>query len=451
MSLIKMLFGRENWFLVLVLILVGLEQGIRIATILLPNRIRLWFYNKSQRLYLWVFPELMCDGMVGAMCSAKDTVDLCGIHGYAVEEHFIRTSDGYLLCLHRIMPKIKPKQSPSPRPPILFVHGLMMNSEVWVTNMKRKNNLPLVMCDEGYDVWLANLRGNKYSKKNSRYPSEKKDFWDFSLDNYIVFDIPASIDYVLSVTNRDKINLVGFSQGSIILLAAMSMHPHSYKSVNALLAFAPTISPKYYQSKIVQAIMNANSQFLFLLFSRKSLLASVTFWQAVLYPPVFAKIIDLSLNFLLDWSSKNINDEQKVVSLSHLYSFTSVKAFIHWTQIVRSKVIQMFDDNPGPQTSYYTNLNRIARYPVENIKLPILTVYGASDSLVNIDVLKTVGDHFEDFIKVPNYEELDLLFGRNCYEDVYKPTLEKFNEIARPQSSSSASTSSSKAARKVIA
>lgn len=124
----------------------------------------------------------MSDGVVGAMCSAKDTVDLCAIHGYAVEEHFIRTSDGYLLCLHRIMPKLRAKQPSNSRPPILFVHGLMMNSEVWVTNMKKENNLPLVMCDEGYDVWVRNLKmDNVLRSKIFIFPNEHQ--WHETVQN----------------------------------------------------------------------------------------------------------------------------------------------------------------------------------------------------------------------------------------------------------------------------
>lgn len=36
-----------------------------------------------------------------------------------------------------------------------------------------------VLCDNGYDVWLPNARGNTYSKGHKHYSTKDREYWDF--------------------------------------------------------------------------------------------------------------------------------------------------------------------------------------------------------------------------------------------------------------------------------
>ncbi len=68
-------------------------------------------------------------------------------------------------------------------------------------------------------------------------------------------------------------------------------------------------------------------------------------------PPIFVQVIDAALVFLFSWYSRNISQEQKLAAYAHLYSFTSVKAVVHWFQIMRTGAFQMYDDDAH---SFYT-------------------------------------------------------------------------------------------------
>ena len=56
----------------------------------------------------------------------------------------------------------------------------------------------LVAAQAGYDVWIGNLRGNKYSYEHERLdPAENpKEFFDFSIEHHTKYDLVAMIDYI---------------------------------------------------------------------------------------------------------------------------------------------------------------------------------------------------------------------------------------------------------------
>jgi len=75
----------------------------------------------------------------------------------------------------------------------------------------RKNSnesLAMMLADNGYDVWLGNNRGNKYSYKHTHLKPSDDKFWDFSLDEQIMIDIPTMLEYVLTTTEAEKKYLI---------------------------------------------------------------------------------------------------------------------------------------------------------------------------------------------------------------------------------------------------
>lgn len=97
------------------------------------------------------------------------------------------------------------------------------------------------LADEGYDVWLGNARGNFYTCNHTSLnpfgsKSDRQRFWSFSwheigknqlfpllsksfmkFDVFLgIYDLPKMLDYVLSITNQEKIQYIAHSQGSLI-------------------------------------------------------------------------------------------------------------------------------------------------------------------------------------------------------------------------------------------
>ena len=72
----------------------------------------------------------------------------------------------------------------------------------------------LVLANSGYDVWLGNNRGNRFSRHHTEYKTHSKEYWDFDWEDMGTKDTPAIIDFVLKETGFDKINYIGHSEGT---------------------------------------------------------------------------------------------------------------------------------------------------------------------------------------------------------------------------------------------
>ncbi|MCH94377.1 triacylglycerol lipase 2-like [Trifolium medium] len=95
-----------------------------------------------------------------------------------------------------------------------------MDGIVWLLNSPEES-LGFVLADSGFDVWLVNGRGTKYSTMHTSLSPNDMAYWDWSWDELANYDLPASVQYVYN-HNGQKIYYVGHSQGSLIALIALS-------------------------------------------------------------------------------------------------------------------------------------------------------------------------------------------------------------------------------------
>lgn len=95
-------------------------------------------------------------------------------------------------------------------------------------------SLAFMLADSGFDVWIANTRGTKYSRGHTSLDPGDSAFWDWSWDELVSYDLPASFQYVHDQTGQ-KLHYVGHSLGTLIALAAFSQNQLLSMSRSAVL------------------------------------------------------------------------------------------------------------------------------------------------------------------------------------------------------------------------
>lgn len=405
--------------LVLSLIVVIFEAIATTITLLIPSRVIESISSLLRRLLPRSYeqqtvendPELKA--RVSAVADALSFEDICAVHGYLSTEHLVATPDGYMLGIHRLRPETE-----CPKGVVYLHHGLLMNSEIWVAAPTPQDSIAFQLVDAGYEVWLGNNRGNKYSRKHLNKNPNSRDFWNFCIDEFALYDIPTAVDYILRVCNVESLVYVGFSQGSAQGFAALSVHPALNKKISMFVALGPTLAPPSFGPRILQSLIGASPTFLYHLFGHRVILRSVVFWQNIMLPELFLKMIDLSNAVLFKWRSKDISWAQKMTGFMHLYSYTSVKCVVHWFQIIaRGKGIHMYDDTGfGPfglsGSSSNAKFYQVPHYPIRNITCPIELVYGTADNLVNVKYLEKNLPPGIGTFRVDGYEHLEMIWGR---------------------------------------
>lgn len=364
---------------------------------------------------------------------AVDIVDIVHAHGYKVHEHIVQTKDGYLLSIHRILPPSG--EIPKTAKTIYMHHGLLTNSELFLLGETTNKCLPFLLLDRGYDVWLGNNRGNKYSRKHLILSSTDEKFWNYSLDEFAMFDIPNTIDYILQITKNENLTYIGFSQGSAQCLAALSLNHDLNNKINLFIGLSPAMIPHGLNNPICSFLVSSAPALLYRIFGKRAILPSVVFWQKIMGPTFYEEVVDRSLVFLFNWKSGNITSSQKKVGYPHMFSPSSVKSVVHWFQIIDSKRFQMFDEGgaSGSKLVYLSGTskktNRVASFPSQTITTPCYLIYGKSDMLIDIE--KTIENLSCDVetLGLDGYEHMDTLWSSNVENAVFSKIIERLQQV----------------------
>ncbi|TXG64206.1 hypothetical protein EZV62_011200 [Acer yangbiense] len=171
--------------------------------------------------------------------------------GYPCTEHNIQTNDGYLLALQRVSSRNSDLRV-QPGPPVLLQHGLFMGGDAWFLNSPEQS-LGFILADHGFDVWVGNVRGTRWSHGHISLSVKDKDFWDFSWQELAFYDLAKMIQYINLITSS-KTFIVGHSQGTIMSLTALTQ-PDIAEMVEAAALLSPISYLEHITAPLVQRMV----------------------------------------------------------------------------------------------------------------------------------------------------------------------------------------------------
>lgn len=163
------------------------------------------------------------------------------VPGYPIETHKITTEDGYILTAFRI--QAKGTKMTTGKPAVFLQHGINDTGFCFFFNDEDKA-LGTMLANAGFDVWIGNTRGNKFSRAHKTLDINKKEFWEYSFMQMGQFDVPANLQYVKDHTGVNKVAYIGHSQGTSQMFAALSdpaVRPKLVPNLSVFYALAPVV------------------------------------------------------------------------------------------------------------------------------------------------------------------------------------------------------------------
>jgi pimeloyl-ACP methyl ester carboxylesterase len=117
---------------------------------------------------------------------------------------------------------------------MLMVHGFSQNRHAWTSGEFVKNLLFF-----GLDIHILELRGHgkssiEFQKERATKFGRKLPLdldWEWDIDSYFLYDLPAAVAGVRRITRRDRIFYCGHSMGGMLGYGYAGIHPDHFEGI----------------------------------------------------------------------------------------------------------------------------------------------------------------------------------------------------------------------------
>lgn len=319
-----------------------------------------------------------------------------------------------------------------------------------------KKSIGIHLVDLGFDVWVGNNRGNKYSRRSSpdfmnNGHGQYEKFFDYSFQEMGIYDQTAVYKYLAKLYSEKpqlEVTFIGNSQGTAQMFAGLSDDESSEflsKHTKRFIAVAPVVFLNHSPSYALQAVGKAISQNSPLIEKNNSMLGMIEFARSPCVTQKNTFIKNLAHMFchidhsLTNWICGNIvpgmpmnlkindlmDDMDKL--LNHYPSGSSIKTLLHFGQMInipKEKFIFPKYDYGKEQNLVKYGQEGVPVWDLSKINVEVALITGTEDMLANkVDVS-------ELFKRLPSDKTtLHWIDGWDHYTNIFPRDPKPFFEV----------------------
>jgi len=337
------------------------------------------------------------------------------------------TADGYGLSI-QVM-EARPTEG-EPRTSfvgtVIMQHGFLDASHTWVLN-EGNESLAFLVASAGYRVYLTNIRGNEYSNVVSPNSGDS-DYYDFSYDDMIRYDVPAILSFVQEHSGSSAVHWIGHSQGTLIMFGALAsgiVRPDSLLSFHAL---APIAFLGHQTSAMLTTCADVPESDLSLVLGKGGFpneKNELVHYLLTLLPDLCTDIVrevcELPLFLIAGCNTEgscdlpNWNMSRVPVYAAHVGG-TSVRDLFHFLQATQSDVVSYFDYGSATENRRHYNTSTPPTYDIASIATMDVDIFlklGSRDNFADT----TDVEHLAGLLPsanlevIPEFQHLDFVWG----------------------------------------
>ncbi|XP_025265054.1 lipase 3-like [Camponotus floridanus] len=204
--------------------------------------------------------------------------------------------------------------------------------------------------------WVI-FRGNIYSRAHISLSPSNSTFWDFSLNELGIYDLPTMITYITNMRSQPLHTYIGISMGSTCFYIMATERPEIAQMVKVMMSLAPTVFLNHMTSPIQYLFFLKDYKMIMGFFFHKFLLSNFV-RSFLIYGSEQNILKDIYVNLfsiIFGYDHEQLDYHLPLI-LSHFPAGGSFNIGVHYIQLFQSGKFRQYDYGRAKNILIYNSI-----------------------------------------------------------------------------------------------